>query len=71
MSEARTSETRNTYKCLWRTVSTYDGARQCGEITVEARSLSHAIDVAKQKIYEQHHLGTKNVVIYEVEEPFL
>jgi hypothetical protein len=59
------------YTCKWRTATTFDGCAQNGEIQVKARSMSHAIGVAKQKIYEQYHLGTKHVVVYEVEEPFL
>lgn len=59
------------YKCLWRTVSTYEGPSQQGEITVEARSMIDAINVAKHKINLQVNVGTKNIVVYEVEEPFL
>lgn len=59
------------YKCLWRTLSTYAGPSQQGEITVQARNLSNAIDVARYKVNLQIDIGTKNIVVYEVEEPFL
>lgn len=59
------------YTCLWRTVSTYEGPSQQGEITVEARSMIDAISVAKYKVNLQINVGTKNIVVYEVEEPFL
>lgn len=61
----------NSYKCLWRTVSTKDGPASNGEITVEADSLINAIGVAKHKVALQTALGTKEIVVFEVEEPFL
>lgn len=59
------------YKCLWRTLSTYPGPSQQGEITVQARGLSNAIDVARYKVNLQINIGTKNIVVYEVGEDFL
>ncbi len=59
------------YKCRWRTVSTKPELSASGEVNVTARCLIDAIAVAKQKIHEQTRLGTKDIVIYEVEEPFL
>lgn len=62
---------RQSYKCLWRTVSTKDGPSSQGEITVDARSLIDAIEVAKHKVAVQTRLGLKEIVVYEIEEPFL
>lgn len=70
MKEAQ-SENRNSYTCRWRTLSTYEGARQQGEITVEASSMSDAINVARYKVNLQIDVGTKNIVVYEVEEPWV
>jgi hypothetical protein len=66
----RSAET-NTYKCSWRTISTKPELNGKGEITVEARSLIDAIDVAKYKIHVQTRFGVNNIVVYEVEESFL
>ena len=59
------------YKCQWRTLSTYEGPAQQGEITVKARSLIDAINIAKYKVNLKINVGTKNIVVNEVEEPFL
>jgi hypothetical protein len=66
-----TKEQQQSYKCLWLTVSTKDGPASNGEITVEARSLIDAIAVAKHKVAVETRLGLKEIVVYEVEEPFL
>lgn len=65
------AEENQSYKCLWRTVSTYEGASRQGELTVEARSLIDAISIARYKVNLQINVGIKNIVVYEVEEPFL
>ena len=61
----------NSYKCMWRTISTKPELSGKGEVTVEARSLIDAIAIAKHKVHVQTGLGVNDIVIAEVEEPFL
>jgi hypothetical protein len=61
----------DTYRCWWRTVSTKEGLSSQGDIMVEAANLGDAIAVARHKVAVQTHLGLKEIVVYEVEEPFL
>jgi hypothetical protein len=68
VTDTNRSSDRQSYKCQWRTVSTKPELANHGEVTVEARCVIDAIAVAKQKIHEQTKLGTKDIVVYEVED---
>lgn len=70
MSGLPTADERSSYTCKWRTTADTKPS-DSGEIVVKARNLVDAIGAAKSKIHAHTGLGIKEIVVYEVEEPFL